>query len=131
MTVREEFKLTNGLSIIIIFLKIIVELHRKEVGQKAFKRVLKSSRIEWCKFVAGKSTENRFAKALIHSFKEKIPNLFHDCPYFGLIAIINATFSTKFVQIIPTSTYLLHVLITEPASKATIDIEICVEISNS
>lgn len=80
--------------------------------------------------MSGKSTENRFAKSLIQSFKEKIPELFHDCPYHGKHAIVDATFSKKLITIIPPSVYLLHVLIIEPASKATIDIEICVDITN-
>lgn len=111
-------------------LQVNIDLERKEPGQKVFKKVFKSPRIEWCKFVSGKSSENRFAKALIQSFKEKIPQLFHDCPYQGKYEMINASISKKLITILPVSLYFLVVLITEPSSKATVEVKIYVETMN-
>lgn len=66
---------------------------------------MKNEPIEWCELMSGSSKSNRLLMALLESVKQKAPQFFHECPYYGRHEIAALGLTKPLLDIIPVGSY--------------------------
>jgi Protein of unknown function (DUF1091) len=74
--------------------------------------MFKSPIVDWCKLMDGKTKTNSFLKMFITSLKSSAPQLFHECPYEGVLNAKNFTLLKSFLSFYPTGIFKLNALVT-------------------
>lgn len=100
-------------------IKVDFELYQKLTNGKS-RRVFKSPKIEWCSMIDGKQNTNRFTKAMFDSIREKSPEIFIKCPWFGSYEFQNLTISKTFLSIMPSGSYNIFLNISDPIYKSKV-----------
>lgn len=109
--------------------QVSFEFHQKLANGQT-RRVFKSPVIEWCSMMDGSKNANRFTKAFIDAIKEKSPEMFILCPYFGKYEFQNLTISKTFLTIMPIGSYIVLANITDPVFKTRITFKGGVSLKN-
>ena len=89
-----------------------------------FREVMRDKPLDWCKLMLGDSS-NLFYSMLVNLVKDSKPDLFHKCPYEGLVDGNNIYIdASKYPSIFPSGVYRTRILFTVPNEVGVISVNV-------
>ena len=96
-----------------------------------FREVMRDKPFDFCNLMLGDSS-NLFYSMLVNLVKDSKPDLFHNCPYEGLVDANNISLdASKFPSIFPSGIYRTRIIFTVPNEVGMVGYNVTNTISTS
>lgn len=106
-----------------------MQFYTQQEGQ--FRQIFKVPKLEWCKLMKGGKSGTLFLmKFIIQIIRDRNPEVFHECPYEGVVGVENFPISRQIGSILPVGLFRANTSIIDETSKAVITFTILLDVFN-